>query len=274
MGQLQRYLLRLTHSSPERQARRSLLVAAKRKCDPEPYLALTANYLDLAHVYFGNSIHEDRRIRMDRTGQIFTVLWQHLPYAERLSDFEYMLAGSLIENSPKDGPIHSKDTLVTRIRLLEPNVRFAFLAYEFERWSSRWVALVMRCKPKALYQLLAEARCELCGVSWSSLSREERDCLGAISFSLDKCPNLKANQTLSKRICKYPRIGDIKAQWLEMRPEIVEIRHRYIPSQQEREANLNNIFSDIRQKPMQHPALVDRVVNSLHFSRHERFKVS
>lgn len=273
MGLLQQYFLRLTHSSPEREARRSLLLAAK-KGDPDSYLNLAANYLDLAQVYFGNSIHEAQQTRLDRSGQIFTVLWQHLPYAERLSDFEYMLASSLIENSPKTGLIASQHPLVTRIRLLEPQVRFAFLAYEFERWSSRWVALVMRCKPKALYRLLAEARCELCGISWTALSREEQDCLAALSLSLDQCPNLRVNRVLSNRIAKCPRIAGIKAQWLELRPEIVEIRHRYLPSQEAREATLKRIYSDISQKTMQRPALVDRVVNTVHFSRHVRIHVS
>lgn len=273
MASLQRVFLRLTHSSPEREAGRALLLAAK-KCDPEAYLALAANYLDLAQVYFGNSIHEPRQTRLDRSGQIFTVLWQHLPYAERLSDFEYMLASSLIESSPKEGSITSEHPLISGIRLIEPRLRFAFLAYEFERWSSRWVALIMRCKPKALYRLLAEARCELCGVSWSQLRHEEQNCLGALSSSLDQCPNLRVNQALSNRIAKCPRIADIKAQWLELRPEIVEIRHRYIPSQEEREAILDRIYSDIRQKPMQRPALVDRVVNTVHFSRHARINVS
>ncbi|MFU8848309.1 MAG: hypothetical protein ACNA77_06280 [Opitutales bacterium] len=273
MGPIQRYLLRLTHSSPEREARRALLLAAK-KCDPEAYLALAANYLNLAQVYFGNSIHEARQTRLDRNGQIFIVLWQHLPYAERLSDFEYMLASSLIENSPKEGPIESKHPLVTRIRLLDPRVRFAFLAYEFERWSCRWVALVMRCKPRALHRLLAEARCELCGVSWSALSREEGDCLEALSLSLDQCPNLRVNRALSSRIARCPRIADIKAQWLELRPEIVEIRHRYLPDQEEREATFERIYSDISQTAMQRPALVDRVVNTVHFSRHARIHVS
>lgn len=247
---------------------------AAKKGDAEQYLALAANYLGLAQAYFGNSLHEDRQTRLDRSGQIFTALWQHLPYAERLSDFEYMLASSLIENSPMDGPIHSSDPLVTRIRLLAPRVRFSFLAYEFERWSPRWVTLVMRSKPKALHRLLSEARCELCGVSWDSLSREERDCLEAVSFSFDKCPNLRTNKVLSKRVSQYPRVSEIKAQWLELRPELVEIRHRYLPNQEEREATLNGILADISQRPMQHPALVDRVLNSVHFSRHARIKVS
>lgn len=273
MGQLRRYLTRLTHSTPERRACRSLLTTA-RKGAPEQYLALAANYLDLAQAYFGNSLHEDRQVRLDRTGQIFTALWQHLPYTERLSDFEYLLASSLIENTPEKCPVHSEESLVTRIRLLDPRVRFALLAYEFERWSPRWVALVMRCKPRALHRLLSEARCELCGVSWDALSREERECLEAISLSFGQCTNLRANKALSKRVSEFPRVNEIKAQWLELRPELVEVRHRYIPGQEEREAILDTILSDISQKPMQQPALVDRVLNTVHFSRHGRIKVS
>jgi len=273
MGRLQRYILRLTHSSPERQARRALLVAAK-KSDPESYLALAANYLDLAQIYFGNSLHEQRHIRHDRCGQIFTALWQQLAYAERLSDFEYMLACSLIDSTPEEHLIHSQNPIVVRIRELEPRVRFALLAYEFDRWPSRWVALVMRCNPNALHELLAEARCELCKINWSALNREEKTCLMKISYALDKSPNLRMNQALSQRIGKCPRICEIKAQWLELRSEIVEIRHRYIPNQQEREACLEGIYSDIHKKPMQHPALVDRVLNTVHFSRHTRIQVS
>ncbi|MEO0510740.1 MAG: hypothetical protein AAF065_12885 [Verrucomicrobiota bacterium] len=273
MGKLGRFLLRLTHSTPERKASRALLSGAK-KGEHEQYLALAANYLGLSQAYFGNCLHEPRETRMARTEQIFTALWQHLPYAERLSDFEYMLADALIDNVPEDGRISSSNPLVMKIRLLAPRVRFAFLAYEFEKWPVRWVALVMRSKQKDLHRLLSEARCELCGVSWESLSKEERDCLESISLSLDKCPNLKTNKALSKRIVDYPRVVEIKALWLELRPELVEVRHRYIPDQTEREAILKDILSDIAGKPMHRPPIVDRMLNSVHFYRHNRIKVS
>jgi hypothetical protein len=273
MGKVRQYFFRLTHCTPERKASRALLKSA-RKGSPEQYLALTSNYIGLVQAYFGNTLHEDRRTRLDRTGQIFTALWQHLPYTERLSDFEYLLASALIDNSPENSSIRSEDPLITRIRLLNSRARFAFLAYEFERWSPRWVALVMRCKLRMLHRLLSEARCELCGVSWDSLSKEERHCLEAISLSLDISPNLRANKALSERVAEFPRVSEIKAQWLELRPELVEIRHRYIPDQVEREAALGSILSGISSQPMQQPALVDRVLNSVHFSRYSRIKVS
>ena len=273
MDQLRQSLLRLSHSSPERKASRALLTAAK-KGDTEQYLTLAAHYLDLAQGYFETSLQRERQHHLDRTGQIFAALWQHLPYAERLSDFEYMLASSLVGNTPVKGSFHSDDPVLRRIRLLEPQIRFAFLAYEFERWSPRWVSLLMRCKYKALHRMISEVRCDLCGIDWRTLQPEERNCLEAISLSLDACPNLKVNKALAKRLSKYPRITEIKAQWLEIRPVLVEIRHRYILKPEEREACLNRILSDISRKPMRRPALVDRVINTVHFSRHAQIEVS
>jgi hypothetical protein len=158
--------------------------------------------------------------------------------------------------------------------MLSPELRFAFLAHEFENWPHRWVALVMRSQPRALHRLLSEARCELCGVSWDSLSKEERDCLESISVSLDKCPNLKVNRALSKRVTQFPRVTEIKALWLELRPELVEVKHRYIPDQEELDAILKDILSSIEGKQMRRPAMVDRVLNTVHFSRHARIQVS
>ncbi len=273
MGNIRRFFFRLSNATRERKAGRSHLKAAKNE-DREHYLALAANYTDLAQVYFGSSVSEPAETRIARVEQVFLGLWQHLRYAERLSDFEYMLASALIENAPETAAINSTEPLVMKLRLLDPRTRFAFIAYEFENWPLRWAALVMRIRPNALHRLLSEARCELCGVSWESLANEERDCLEAISASLDASPNLRANKELCKRISNYPRVSEIRAQWLELRPELVEVRHRYMPNQEEREQLLKNIFAAIDSARMERPPLVDRVVNTVHFSRHGKIKVS
>ncbi len=273
MAYFRRLYLRLTNSTPERKASRALLAAARRG-DPEQYLALSSHYVGLVQAYFGNSLHEPRETRVARTCQVFISLWQHLRYAERLSDFEYMLASALIDSGLEKGPILSTEPLVTRIRMLDPEVRFAFLANELDQWPARWVALVLRIRPQRLHQLLAEARCELCGVSWDSLASEERNCLQAISSSLEKCPNLKLNKALAECIAEHPRVGEIKAQWLELRPALVEVRHRYVPEPEQNEKILGQILAGIAETPMQRPALVDRLVNSVHFSRNARIKVS
>ncbi|WPJ95711.1 hypothetical protein SH580_20030 [Coraliomargarita algicola] len=273
MSSLRSYLFRLTHATPERKASRAHLKLAKTG-DTEAYLALAANYLDLSLVYFGGCLRESPTTRFARVEQVFTALWQHLPYAERVSDFEFMLASALLDNAPDNGPLASPEALVTKLRLLAPKNRFAFIAYEFENWPLRWVALVMRIRPRALHSLLSQARCELCGISWQSLTAEERQCLEDISISMDQSPNLRANKALSNRVATFPRVSEIKALWLELRPELVEVRHRYLPEPDDREQLLGNILKGIRTAPMTQPPLVARVVNTLHFARHAKIKVS
>jgi len=273
MSSLRSFLYQLTHATPERKASRSHLKQAKTG-DAEAYLTLAAKYIDLSLIYFGGCLSESPETRFARVEQVFTALWQHLPYAERVSDFEYMLASALLENAPNEGTITSPEPLVTKLRLLAPKSRFAFIAYEFESWPLRWVTLLMRIRPRALYRLLSEARCELCGISWESLAKEERECLEAISVCMDKSPNLRANKALSQRVSTFPRVNEIKALWLELRPELVEVRHRYLPETSDREHLLGNLLKAIQTAPMNQPALVDRVVNTVHFARHAKIKVS
>lgn len=270
---LRRFYLRLTHASPERKACRELLLAAK-KGDAEQYLALTSHYIGLVQAYYGNCLHEPADNRVARTCQLFVTLRQHLKYVERLSDFEYMLARALIDSGLDDGPIASSEPLVTRLRLLSPEVRFAFLANELGQWPIRWVALVLRLRPARLHRLLAEARCELCGFSWESLTDGEQACLLAISACLDNCPNFKQNQALAKQAADYPRVAEIKAHWLELRPRLVEVRHRYLPDDEQKAQILRQILSGVAEAPMLRPRLVDRLVNTVHFSRGTQIKVS
>lgn len=273
MGASQDFILRLTHATPERRASRIHLKQAK-KGDPGAFLSLAANYLDLAIIYFGGCLREATEVRYDRVEQVFKGLWQHLPYAERVSDFEFMLANALTENTPAHGSILSPEPLITKLRLLAPNTRFAFIAHELEKWPFRWVSLVMRLRPGELHRLLSEARCELCGVSWQSLEEEERTCLIAISIALDASPNLRASRALCARVATYPRVSDIKALWLELRPELVEVRHRYLPDSTERDSLLANILRTAESAAMNQPRLVDRVVNTVQFKRHATIKVS
>ncbi|MBL00095.1 MAG: hypothetical protein CMI34_01635 [Opitutales bacterium] len=273
MKSLRLLFSRITHASPERKANRSLLKRAKSG-HVESYLVLVANYLDLTLVYFGTSTHEDFYVRHARVEQVFIALWQHLPYAERLSDFEYMLTSALLENTPVSGGVKSPEALVIKLRLLSSKNRLALIAYEFESWPLHWVALTLRIRARALHRLLSEARCELCGISWESLAGEERECLEAISAAMDKSPNIRTNKSLSRQVATYPRVSQIKALWLELRPELVEVRYRYLLETARREEVLGNILQAVKITPMNQPPFVDRVVNTVHFARHNKIRVS
>ena len=273
MDYIRRPFDRLKRSDHARSVARSNLRAAKN-ADREQYLALAANYIDLSQTFLGCSFDEPAAERTTRMTRLFQGLWQNLPYAERLSDFEFMLAQALIESSPEKGSLASPEPLIVKLRQLAPSTRFALLAYTCGNWPLRWVALAMRIKGPALHQLLSEARCTLCDISWESLALEEQNCLESISVALDQAPNVRANLALSKRTQAYPRIMTIKAQWLELRTELVELRLRQTSEQERYEHLLTNILSTTADKAMQRPALVDRMLNTLHFSRHDKIKVS
>lgn len=273
MGFIRRFFDKLKRSDPARKAARSHLKAAKRG-DREQYLALAANYIDLSQTFFACSFAEPTELRMARVTQLFNELWQNLPYAERLSDFEFMLARALIESTSDQTLTTSPEALVTKLRLLSAESRFVILAYALGHWQLRWIALVMRIKAPELHCLLSEARCELCDVSWEALTLEERACLESVSAKLDTCPDIRTNKALSKRICALPQVKEIKADWLELRSDLVEVRMRYILTQDAREQLLSGILDATEDESMQRPALVDRMVNTVHFSRHSKIKVS
>lgn len=273
MPRLRDFFNDLGTASHYRKAGRAHLLAAKKK-DPEQYLGLIANYIDLAYTYYASCHAEAVDCRRQRVTHLFVQLWRKLGYAERLSDFEYMLGQALIDSSSNQGRITSPEPMVTKVRMLPPRVRFALLAYEFEKWPTRWVKLVMRMRPQELHSLLAQARCELCGVSWDSLASEERACLIQICEAMDCCPNIAKNKAIHTRSKDFPRVMDIKAEWLELRPQLVEVRLRFIPDQSEREQLMTSILDAIDQLPIERARIMDRMVNSVHFSRHEPIELS
>lgn len=256
-----------------RKAQRAHLQAAKQG-DREQYLALAANYLDITAEFLGGTLSEQEGGRLQRVEQLFVELWQRLRFAERLSDFEFMLAQALIRMDTSRARLESANPMVTKLRIFEPGARFAFIAYECEHWPLRWIALALRVKESALHRLLCAARCDLCGISWESLTNEERECLEAVSRSLAECPSIRSAKALSKRISAFPRVSRIKAEWLEMRAEMVEVRHRYRPGDADRERVLRAILEQVAREPMQRPPIVHRFFNSVRFTRHPEIKVS
>lgn len=266
-------IARVNLSNPERSAQRAHLKAAKGNA-PENYLALAANYSQLVNLYFGVSSAEPDETREECSRQLFAELWQQLDYAERLSDFEYMLTCALLHSSPELPQIHSQDPLRLNIQQLPPVARFALLAYELENWKFERLAMILRIRPTALHRLLSQTRCALCGIEWSALAKEEQICLENISRALDSRPNLRANRALSEQVSLFPRVSELRAEWLALRPELVEIRCRYDFSPSERETLLKNIYNTIELLPLKRAPLMDRVINTVHFSRHRQIKVS
>jgi hypothetical protein len=274
MDYIRRPFDRLKCPDHARKAARAQLKAAKHT-DQQQYLTLAANYIDLAQTFLACSLNEATEDRSLRITRLFTGLWQNLRYAERLSDFEFMLGQALIDSCPEESDsAPSPEPLIGKLQQLPPQSRFAILADACANWPLRWIALAMRTRNSALHRQLCKARCALCQIEWDSLPPEEQNCLVAISAALDQNPNIRTNQALSQRTQSMPRVMQIKAQWLELRSEMVELRLRQTPAPNIYQQLLTSILRATTDEPMQRPALVDRMLNTVHFSRHETIKVS
>lgn len=268
---------RVLQTRRERAAGRAYLKEACLHHSREAFLALAARYINLVYLdSLAVSAVADTPPR-ERIIRIFSRLWQHLRYAGRLSDFERMLARTLTGNAPSGktaaASLESNAPLL-RLGGLAPLHRFVYITYELEKWPLGWVALAVRLRPSRLHRPLAAARCELCDISWESLEPTERDCLEVLSASFDNHPDLRGMRALSHRFREVPKVAGIKAQWLELRSEMVEQRLLALPEDGERERILHEILEAISQESMYRPALFDRLVNSVRFSRPPRIQVS
>ena len=260
-------------SDPVRSAARLLLKSAKRG-DREQYLSLAANYIDFTQYFLSCISGKCKEKRITLVALLFNELWKNLPYVKRLSDFEFMLATALIEGTRDQILTTSSCTIINRIRSLSPQRQFIYLAHTLGNWPLRWIALATRSRPSRMHRILSEIRCELCATSWEALKKEEKKCLEAISVELNNYPNVQINKSLCKRTLAHPRVMEIKANWLELRAELVEIRIRNALDPRERESLLSGILDAITDGSMKQPALIDRMLNVVQFSRHAKIKVS
>ena len=72
----------------------------------------------------------------------------------------------------------------------------------------------------------------------------------------------------------YPRIYSIRGHWLELKSDLVEVKMRYKPDIVNREDILKNLLELTNQTSVIRPAIVDRMVNTIHFSRQRKIKIS
>jgi len=259
---------------PARSTQRARLRAARHK-DRDHFLALAAEYLDFAAEYLAATIDEDDDARENRLIRLFLRLWECLPFTGRLSDFEHLFASALIRGIPDGGDAApSGEPWLAKLRELDPRLRFVLVAHELERWDPRATALALRVKRSGLHRWLARARCELCGADWDSLDDRERACLDAVSRSLDASPKLAANRHLCQRVRRMPRVGRIKAEWLEARSALVELRPRLRLDDAGRERALGRLRDHVHPEAMRRPQVRQRLLNSLRFSRHPEINLS
>ncbi len=257
--EIRQLLSRNAHPRPT--LRKQLRLAARG--DQTAYLHLVDHYLNFTTEYiYLNGVTPPSEV-YSQSIKLFFTLWERLPFTSRLSDFERMLALSLIKE--KSTLAIPKSALDGNIMKTLPLFRFLLITHEMENWQHHWIGLACRLKRKDLEDRLLSMRCEFCGINATLLEEDEKHCLEAIVRDLDSAIALKERAALCKKIKRYPKIKNFKSDWLNLRCEIVELRQEIRLSNEDRDRFLMELGNNLHSAKILQPQWVERMFNSIHF---------
>ncbi len=267
-----RHLRRIQHlrDIPRVQLRYWLKVGSRG--DKKAYLSLIRCYINLVleYLYFsGFEVEEERR---EVARKIFHGAWSRLQYANRVSDFEYLLFRILILHS---APIESiRDSLARQIANLPPYQRFALVAREMEDWHPYWIGLAGRVKPKTISQWLKDSRCLLAHLESQDLCSRNRRVLKGVSRSFDRDLSDSKKLKLARHLEEYPRVKAFKSEWLELRCALIELRQDLRLPDEDQETFILELGMRLTADSFIQPLLIHRIFNFLRFNRFPEYNPS
>lgn len=227
----------------------------------EAYKELTDVYLDLITEYLSLcNFSQSEVIRKMET--LLREGWQRLPYLKRLSDWERFLTTSLLAISSKSS---SSREYPRELLELEPDEKFALIAFNFENWRYSWLALALRVEPRTLGKILFEARCQLLQIDLSTLSREVRQNFVLVSANLDDQLTQAQQQSAIQILSDCEATRTFKSRWLALFCKLIEIRQQIRLQDEKRNEFLQSVCGKLRHEKMLRPSLASRIRNLISF---------
>ncbi|MFW5883031.1 MAG: hypothetical protein ACOCVG_01555 [Verrucomicrobiota bacterium] len=247
-----------------RERRQSMRAAARG--DRSAFLGLTRAYLPLAAEYLALSGYADSAEREAALVRLFAELWTRVSYAQRLSDFERMLAEALIQT-----PAQELDEcgLAAQVSSLDSRNRFLLVAHELEDWPLRWLGLATGLKVEDLRARMVRLRCYFAGLEPASLDDRGHHALHCIASTIGQPLTLKQQAHLCETVRQSEAVKEFRANWLEVRCDLIERRQDLRGELEQRQADiLHGIANAITYAEPRRPRIVEQVANRLAFSRY------
>lgn len=241
--------------------RRQLRLA--RKGNLHAYRLLAAPYFNLVTEYlFFCNWNRDEILRQAEL--VFRETWKRLPYLNRLSDWEQLLATTLVQvvQAPdRPSPIERPG----RLAYLDPKDKLAIIAFDLENWSYYWLGLALRKRPDEVGETLLRARCEILGFEAGREDRPVRRLLRQVSEDIDGQICGRKRSQIQQRLARNPVARDFKCRWLEVRCSLVETRQDVRFSPEERRVFLGAL-ENLSKEEMMRPPLTARARNLVSFA--------
>lgn len=234
-----------------------------RKGDLHAYRLLAAPYFNLVTEYlFFCNWNRDEVLR--QAEWVFRETWKRLPYLKRLSDWEQVLASTLIRVA--EAPVRpSSIERPERLGAIQAKKRFAIVAFDLENWSYHWLGLAIRQTPDEVGQTLFRARCALLDFDANRENHSIQRLLRQVSEDIDGRASPRKRGQIQQRLARNPIARDFKCRWLEIRCNLIELRQQVRFSHDERCVFLAAL-ENLSREEMMRPPLTARARNLVSFT--------
>ncbi len=228
--------------------------------DSEAFASLAAPYLDLITEYLtlcGVKGEEELRVKIR---DILHENWRLLPFANKVTEFERLLATVLFSVRLTDNAA-SCSSVIEPLTGLDPRSRFAFLARDFEDWDYAATAATLRITRKDLDEILISVRCRLLGVDLRRLDKPTVACIRKLSLDFDGRRSRREKKKLSCELGLLPEALDFKSRWLDLRCQLIEFRQEIRLSDEDKAELLENVAGELQSVEMIRVPFLERFVN-------------
>ena len=250
--------------------RKQLRKAAKGS--QEAFEQVTRHYLDfITEFLVVSGYHEEDQLRR-YSREVLHNIWLRSSYIRRVSDFERQLFIFLKQIPVNVAPF--QNLLTQRLVMLNSLQRFLVVGRDLESWSTKNLSLATRVAKYELSKPLYDAWKILVGFKTSGLDFNTNECMERVIENMEGTLDHAQQQRLYKKLKENPTASQFKADCLNMRCELVELRQNARWDQDTKDAFIAELLEDISTiKPLK-PELGERLKNQvsfqcLHMETHE-----
>ena len=192
--------------------------------------------------------------------------WQFAPYIRRVSDFERFLQIQL-ERSTHIPSLNLPEKSYHTINELDHAQRFLLVARNYQGWSYRALHLATRIKRNEITHALTKLKCVLTGFDPEKLSVSEWELLLQVNDLIEGELRTREIRAIEKAIAKRPLILKFKADWLQFRCGLAEIKEQMLIGPEQIDEFKESLTENLDSIPVKQPKLRDALINQISFTR-------
>ena len=256
-----------SHTTPIAQDRSKIRQLLKKggSGNAAAFVQATAYYYEFISEYFYLLGYVDPRDRLFEIRSTLIECWRYAPYIKRVSDLERFLEVELEKRSAE----RFLDLPKPHDRLSQLNhlQRFLLVARTFQDWSYRSLLLATRIKKHEIGKVLSDLKCVLTGFKPQLLKTHEQVLIIRLSECLEGELKTKEAREVEKAVAERFHVLDFKAQWLEYRCELADLKAQMALDPQQIDRFKTELTEELKDLPVDPPKLKESLLNQISFLR-------